>query len=370
MKKAFIFFLVFFVLFGKIVADDVQYRQEELARIQRQIEEQKQLLARTRKEEKSTLRDIYYLNRQVSRLHQNLNNAQQRLSLTLSNIQEAQQELQQAKMNFTQKQKVFTERLREIYKAQGLGYLYLFFSAKSFSDLVNNSYYYGKIIQNDINEINNIRQSLSEIEIKRRQLYTKKYQMENIKASIIQEKKSYSNKVREKQEAYSSLRAQRQEYEKRINELLQNSKEIEQMIQRILRERATGAKGTGKFIWPARGKITSYYGYRRHPIFKVIKLHTGLDIAAGWGSRIKAADGGVVIFTGWWGGYGQTIIIDHGRNFSTVYAHLSKIQVRNGDKVEQGQTIGLTGSTGYSTGPHLHFEIRINGRTTDPLKYL
>ncbi len=216
------------------------------------------------------------------------------------------------------KNKCFSYRLREIYKSQGLGYLYLFFSARSFSDIVNNSYYYGKIIENDLAEINNIKQSLSELEIKRRQLYSRKNEIENIKASIVQEKASYSNKVKEKQGAYASLRAQRIEYEKNIEELLQNSKEIERMIQKLLRARATGAQGTGKFMWPVRARITSYFGYRRHPIFRVVKFHTGLDLACNSGTQVKAADSGVVIYTGRWGGYGNTGIVDHGRHFTPL----------------------------------------------------
>lgn len=370
MKKALTLIFIVIIIFCRLFADDISAQQEQLEKVQQQIEEQKRLLDRARKEERTTLRDIYYLNRQVSRLRQNLNYAQNRLYSTLNNLQAAQNELNQAQLNFSQKQKVFADRIREIYKSQNLGYMYLFFSAKSFSDLVNNSYYYGKIVENDINEINDIRQSLSEIQQKKHQLYRKKSEIENIKNSIIQEKYNYTNKVKEKQETYQSLRAQRQEYEKNIEELLKNSKEIETMIQRLLRQRSTGAQGTGRFIWPARGRITSFYGYRRHPIFRVVKFHTGIDIAVNWGSKAAAADNGVVIFNGWWGGYGKTIIIDHGRSYSTVYAHLSKIYVKNGTKVEKGQTIGLTGSTGYSTGPHLHFEIRLDGRTVDPMRFL
>lgn len=369
--KKFICLSLFFIIVCSCgLADDIQYKQDELDRVQRQIAEQKALLERAKKKERSTLRDIYYLNRQVSRLRQNLNYTQQRLYSTESSLNEARQALYQAQLNYDQKQNVFRDRLQEIYKSQGLGYLYLFFSARSFSDLVNNSYYYGKIIENDLAEINNIKQSLSELEVKRRQLYHKKGEIENLKASIIQEKANYSSKVRQKQDTYESLKAQRREYEKNIEILLRNSQEIEQMIQKLMRERATGARGTGKFIWPARGRLTSFFGYRRHPIFKVVKYHTGIDIAVNTGTHAKAADSGVVIYSGWWGGYGNTVIIDHGRNYSTVYAHLSRSLVRNGAKVEKGQTIALTGSTGYSTGPHLHFEIRVNGRPVDPMKYL
>ena len=123
------------------------------------------------------------------------------------------------------------------------------------------------------------------------------------------------------------------------------------------------------FIWPVYGVITSLYGWRIHPIKKVRSFHTGVDIAAPMGSPVFAARDGIVKFAGRNGGYGLFILIDHG-TYSTAYAHLSKIDVYVGQKVKKGQLIGRVGSTGISTGPHLHFEVRKNGRHTNPLAYL
>jgi murein DD-endopeptidase MepM/ murein hydrolase activator NlpD len=99
-------------------------------------------------------------------------------------------------------------------------------------------------------------------------------------------------------------------------------------------------------------------------------MHTGIDISAHSGTPIKAAAGGEVVFAGWWGGYGNVVIIDHGGGISTLYAHCSAIYVRKGQSVSQGEVIAAVGSTGLSTGPHLHFEVRKNGKPVDPLGYL
>jgi len=123
-------------------------------------------------------------------------------------------------------------------------------------------------------------------------------------------------------------------------------------------------KGTGTFSYPARGSITSRFGMRKG------RRHTGIDIAASYGSAVKASDGGVVIWTGYEGGYGNLVKIDHGANFVSYYGHLSKYSVKVGQKVYKGQTIGTVGSSGNSTGPHLHFEIRKNGVVQNPLNYL
>jgi murein DD-endopeptidase MepM/ murein hydrolase activator NlpD len=121
---------------------------------------------------------------------------------------------------------------------------------------------------------------------------------------------------------------------------------------------------------PASGRLSSRYGMRYHPILRRRKLHTGDDIAAGYGSSIKAAKGGRVLYSGWKKGYGNTVIIDHGGGVTTLYGHASKLDVKAGQPVKSGQTIANVGSTGYSTGPHLHFEVRKNGRPINPTPYL
>ena len=125
---------------------------------------------------------------------------------------------------------------------------------------------------------------------------------------------------------------------------------------------------------PIGGSITSPFGWRTHPIFKSRSFHSGVDIAGPNYGSIKASNSGKVIYTGWYGGYGKVVIIDHGvisgNPTTTLYAHMSAIKVSNGQNVAKGQVIGLEGTTGYSTGPHCHFEVRINGRPNNPMNYI
>jgi len=123
-------------------------------------------------------------------------------------------------------------------------------------------------------------------------------------------------------------------------------------------------------IWPAVGRLTSKYGGREHPIFKGIRKHEGIDISAQQGMPVIAAADGTVIFARWKLGYGQAVEIDHGYDTRTFYAHLSKLKVTKGQTVKRGEIIGLVGSTGVSTGPHLHYEVKINGKSKDPLNYI
>lgn len=148
-------------------------------------------------------------------------------------------------------------------------------------------------------------------------------------------------------------------------------------LQREIEQRASSSSSSGTsssrpdgLIKPINGRISSPYGYRVHPILGTRRLHTGIDLAAGTGTPIKAAGSGTVILAGRWGGYGNAVVIDHGGGLTTVYAHQSRIAVSSGAQVSRGATIGYVGCTGYCTGPHLHFETRVNGTPVDPMRFL
>ena len=148
--------------------------------------------------------------------------------------------------------------------------------------------------------------------------------------------------------------------------------ELEQdRLQELLRlEQEDGGSPPGRLLWPVQGRISSVFGYRTHPVTGVRKLHSGLDIAAPSGTPLSAAAGGRVVLADWFGGYGLTVIIDHGGGVATLYAHQSRLSVSTGDTVSSGNTIGYVGSTGLSTGPHVHFEVRTDGSSEDPLPWL
>ncbi len=133
---------------------------------------------------------------------------------------------------------------------------------------------------------------------------------------------------------------------------------------------APGTPSVSGFQWPVNARVSSGFGYRVHPIFGTKRLHKGLDLGAGSGTAITAAKGGTVLSAGWQGGYGNTVVISHGDGISSLYAHQSEIAVSAGQEVSRGDVIGYVGSTGWSTGPHLHFEIRVNGSAVDPLPYM
>jgi len=159
------------------------------------------------------------------------------------------------------------------------------------------------------------------------------------------------------------------ELDRQEDEITKQSQELEGQIRGLQK----GAKyAGGSMLWPSPNcrQVSSPYGMRFHPITKKYQMHTGIDIPASYGATTVAANSGTVIYAGWQTGYGYTVIIDHGGGISTLYAHSSKLLVSVGMHVDAGQAIARVGSTGLSTGPHLHFEVRRNGMTTDPLGYV
>lgn len=194
--------------------------------------------------------------------------------------------------------------------------------------------------------------------------------MKKLRESAFAKQEVIAGHRRQRRVAFDAAAAERNQAEREYNELMAISERITDMIRRLEANGQPIGKGTGAMNWPIRGPITSPYGWRIHPIFGSQKFHAGIDISADYGDLVKAADEGVVISAGWLGGYGYTVMIDHGAGIITLYAHNSELTVSAGEMVLKGQTVALAGSTGYATGPHCHFEVRVHGQTTDPLNYL
>jgi murein DD-endopeptidase MepM/ murein hydrolase activator NlpD len=172
------------------------------------------------------------------------------------------------------------------------------------------------------------------------------------------------------QNILNSINQNIQAAEQHKNGLEAESARLEEEIRRLQETSGAGDTSPGVLGWPVNGPVTSSFGWRVHPIFGTQKLHTGVDLGVGYGTPIAAAEDGVVILAGPYGGYGNAVVVDHGGGLSTLYAHQSSIAVGSGQRVSRGEVIGYVGCTGYCTGAHLHFETRENGTPVDPMKYL
>jgi murein DD-endopeptidase MepM/ murein hydrolase activator NlpD len=176
---------------------------------------------------------------------------------------------------------------------------------------------------------------------------------------------------KQKEALVARARSRRREFEAQIVQLKAESSAITAFLRGVQRGQGPVISGHGIFASPIPGaEITSRFGPRVHPIYGDVRVHTGIDFRAATGTPVRAAGAGTIVFAGWRGGYGNCVIIDHGHSLATLYGHLSSIGVNVGQRVARGQVIARAGSTGLSTGPHLHFEVRANGVPVDPLGYL
>ncbi|HEX8001266.1 MAG TPA: M23 family metallopeptidase [Mycobacteriales bacterium] len=193
--------------------------------------------------------------------------------------------------------------------------------------------------------------------------------VESLVAAARAARAAVAAQVAARHEAIAAAERERAADLARYRALQAESRRLAELIRRQQASRGTGRVGKAGMLWPTPGPVTSGFGYRIHPIYGYRRLHAGIDIGAPVGQGIVAALPGVVVTAGPMGTYGNLVVIDHGDGFATAYAHQSQVLVSEGQRVSRGQRIGLVGSTGASTGPHLHFETRVNGEPVDPMRY-
>ncbi|MFC1483085.1 murein hydrolase activator EnvC family protein [Candidatus Margulisiibacteriota bacterium] len=331
------------------------------------IERERMKLFKVKRESENVMRNIYSINKKLRTTSHRLYYTQGQIRRLSFQQQQNRQNIQKIESSYRKRKYMLRSRIVEIYKDNNLGYLNVFFSPQSFQDFINKSYFFEKLLENDAQNIQTLINQESRLAMENQVLNRKTYQVEKLRDRYYKEKQNYQTQKNSKQTILNDLERRTQEYEKNIAVLEQNSREIEALLVNMIKSgKLSGNPGTGRYMWPCKGRLTSGFGWRRHPYFRVVKFHQGLDIAAPYGTPIKAADSGLVIFADRWGGYGRAVILDHGGGKSTVYAHMSKIITKKGDIVSKGTVIGKVGSSGYSTGPHVHFEIRKNGKPTNP----
>lgn len=302
-----------------------------------------------------------------------LRDIQIRQSVLNAQIQETQAQLDAAQRRLETREAVLHKRLRDVYIHGKLNYVEVVFGAKNFTDFVNRLEFLKRIVSADLELINAIKQEREIILAKQHELEMQRKQLDELEAQARETQEEIEARKQDQLVVLERLTYEKSLAEQSYQELQQQSNDIEARIRARQSQGAGAAQavhGTGQFIWPVSGPITSPFGYRTHPIFGTQIFHSGVDVGVDSGTPVAAADSGVVIEADWLGGYGYAVIIDHGNGLSTVYAHNSELIVSPGQAVSQGQTIAYSGSTGYSTGPHVHFEVRENGTPVEPLNYL
>jgi murein DD-endopeptidase MepM/ murein hydrolase activator NlpD len=275
--------------------------------------------------------------------------------------------LARAEMALARRKSLLAERVVDAHRFGRAGYLDVLLGATSFTEFVARTRLVGAILHQDATLIKSFSADRDRAAQLREELAVQQARVRALVSETEERQQTLVQQGLEKRSTLRQIREERTAAERAVQELEEESEEIEALIQRL---QATATPGRGPragFIMPVRGPMTSRFGFRVHPLFGRRHFHAGVDFAAPMGTPVRAAYDGTVLITGWYGGYGKVVVIDHGGGMSTLYGHLSAVLARTGQRVAAGDVIGRVGSTGYSTGPHLHYEVRRNGRPVSPL---
>lgn len=310
--------------------------------------------------------ELAKLDDDIEKADKQLQSVESELTTVEQKINKSKSELQLAAEALKEQDGLYRKRVRAMYKNGSMGYISILLAADDFGDFLGRLYTIQKIAENDKEIIAEIQEKQEAIAAKKEKLEAESVLLANARQSVEAKKGTLEVATRNKQVRIKEIQQSNVELEKQIDE---NNKEAKALTE-IIKKRSVKTKYQGgSMLWPVAGhyQVSSPYGNRKHPILGKVKFHSGIDIPAPQGTSIQAANGGVVIFAGWQNGYGNFIVVDHGGGQATAYAHCSRLVAREGQKVEKGDVIAKVGTTGYSTGPHLHFEVRINGETINPM---
>lgn len=317
----------------------------------------------------------------VAMLEAELAGAQRRLTELTARLDTQTRNLERLRAEHARAVEILEARVRAIYIAEPPDVLSFLVSATSFDDIIDNVEFLGRIGAQDRKIARQVKQAKERAAAERRAT-VKTRRLQAATVSVISARTNEARTARDqlasdrdtlaqarglKRSALSESRESREDYLNEVEALAAQSAALAARIQAA--QAGAGSTGSGApsasgLIWPVSGPVVSGYGMRWG------RMHEGIDISASSGTPIVAAAAGTVIHAGWLGGYGNLVVVDHGSGLATAYAHASSILVSLGQQVSQGQTIALVGSTGNSSGPHLHFEVRVNGTAVDPLGYL
>ena len=362
--------LLFVLAAAPALADELEEKQQQLTNVQQQIEAQQRKAELARRKEQTIAEQLRAIQQELDVAEEEFEAINDQLENTEQHIKSNIELSNRLTKKLEAQTKTLHRRIRDIYKNGQVNYLDVLLGAKDFNDFVSRMDILKKILAYDNALIQGTKTDREALRKAKEQLETDRAKIVELRKLAAAKREQVASRRQERRGVLNAATYERETAERAYRELIETSRQIEQMIKRIQSGDKNIGGSTGTMTWPAEGEVTSPFGWRVHPIFGTQRLHTGIDIGADYGDAIRAADGGVVIHADWMGGYGNAVIIDHGNGISTLYAHNSQLLVSEGQTVSKGQTVARCGSTGYSTGPHLHFEVRHNGSPVNPLNYL
>lgn len=348
---------------------DLQTKREEL---QNQLNETNDNLEEVQTNLSENLQQVEKLDNKIETAEKELEEQTSKITNLKKSISKIENQLNKVTEKYNKQKKLFEQRMVAVYEAGETQYLDILLKSKNLSDFISSYYIITELAQLD-------KDLLSELETKKETIDLSKQKLENEKKelAIITENqtrvaRTLQNTKKMRENFIEKLSDQEKDLQRQIDEINGQYAEVNRQILALAQQGLSTVYIGGELAWPVPGytTVTSKYSMRVHPITGQYKLHTGIDIGAPMGANFIAANDGIVTRAGFNTAYGNMVIVDHGGGVSTLYAHGSEILVEVGQTVKRGDAVLKVGSTGYSTGPHAHFEVRISGVTTDPFPYI
>ena len=410
---------------GVADAASVSQLQKQSSAFKNKISSVQSQINSTKQQKASTQSEIQELDRQLASVQAEITQLNTKIQETTANLNKSQQELKEAIATREAHYNTLKKRIRVMYEYGNSGYLEALLSSDNFSDFITRLEYTNKLVEYDNKVLKDYTHSEEVIATNVKTIAKDKKQIEDMKAEQAKKQQILDNNIARKNQIVKQLDSNQSTYEAQIADLQQQDANVQALIQKAeaeakARQAAAKAKAAAQAakaksssssrtksstrsksssyntgssntsggsssatVYSSNGKHYQYpipayngykpnsgYGYRSSPIAGGTEFHTGVDLKATLNTDVIAAESGTVIYAGWRGGYGKCVIIDHGGGYSTLYAHNNVLKVSVGQTVQRGQVIAGAGTTGYSTGVHSHFEVRINGQHTNPTGYI
>ena len=373
-----------FAVFSECAVPAMASTQAEINKLKEQAQEisknkkdlQKEI-DRLKAEAKDATAQKELLDKQNDMIRGELKNAEEQIAQYEKLIEQTKKELALAEKEEEEQHELFCSRVRAMEENGTVSYWAVLFNAGSFTDLLSTLDDVGEVMENDQRIFDEMREIRKSIEEKKATLEQCLVEAEEQRKLLEDKRKELQKKLDESTALINKISANKDQYLKLLKAEEAEAKSIDAQIKKLQAQLAAAGNSApatkGGYIWPVTTskKISSPFGSRVNPVTGRSETHKGVDIAGVfYSSNIIAAKAGTVIISQYGSSYGNYVVISHGSGNTTLYAHLSSRKVKVGAKVSQGQVIGITGSTGNSTGPHCHFEVRINGTPVNPAPYL
>jgi murein DD-endopeptidase MepM/ murein hydrolase activator NlpD len=367
---------------SSVLANDLGSKKEESNKIKQEISNSKDKVKELENSKNDILKDLQIINNNIGKLEKEVDNLNFDINKATKTIVELEEKSEELRLDLEKNKEIMDKRLRALYMSQGQGYVEVLFESKGVADFIEKLEVITTLVKYDKGVMDEFKTSQQQLDNTLKEVAVEKESLEGNRAVVLSkvdelsviknEKDSLMAKAQEDIETQEKVLAQQEDEYQQIASIITQMEAAQRPSRGGSGNSGGGQVSNGKYYSITGGtrySITSGYGWRSSPVGRGSEFHPAIDIGAPHGSGVYSLMGGTVAYSGWMNGYGNVVVVNHG-GISTLYAHNSQLLVSVGQQVQGGEKISLVGSTGWSTGPHIHFEVRdSSGEKMDPTSY-